>query len=135
MRANAMKCNAPTTKICLGLSEEIRWSLAEVFDGADGVYRTRFLDLCESVPLGRTAGLFKPGRSIDRVYFPVNGFVCLLAHESETSVALKRLMDRYVAVVLNQSTTPALRLRFGHLTKPRRAHCLRCAQMGEPVEN
>lgn len=129
----------------------------------DSTDRTRFLDLCERVPLSRTTCLFQPGGAIDHVYFPVKGFVCLLAHESDTpeliiamvgregmldprtalgiartpvraqvqsegwawrmpvkvfqhqlqtSVALKRLTDRYVVVVLNQSTTLALCLRF-----------------------
>jgi CRP-like cAMP-binding protein len=129
----------------------------------DDADRTRFLDLCERVPLSRTACLFEPGASIDHVYFPVDGFVCLLAHEPdaseliiamvgregmldpraalgiaqtpvrapvqsegwawrmptevfqrelETHAALKRLMDRYVAVVLNQSATLALCLRY-----------------------
>lgn len=121
--------------------------------------RTRFLDLCERVLLSRATCLCQPGESIDHVYFPVEGFVCLLAHEPDaaeliiakacsirarhwasrrhrceprcraraglggcpprfsqqqlvTSAALKRLMDRYVAVVLNQSATLALCLRY-----------------------
>jgi CRP-like cAMP-binding protein len=128
-----------------------------------GADRTRFLDLCEKVPLSRTACLFQPGETIDHVYFPAAGFVCLLAHEPnaagliiamvgregmldprailgiaqtpvqapvqsegwawrmptevfqrqlEVSPALKRLMNRYVAVVLNQSATLALCLRY-----------------------
>ena len=129
----------------------------------DGTDRTRFLDLCERTQLIPTTCLFQPGDPINHVYFPGEGFVCLMAHEADTpeliiamvgregmldsrailgiahtpvralvqgegwawrmptqvfdqqlktSPALKRLMDRYVAVVLNQSATLALCLRF-----------------------
>lgn len=128
-----------------------------------GADRRRFLDLCEKVALSRSECLFQPGESIDHVYFPVDGFVCVLAHEPDASElivamvgregmldpravlgvvktplrapvlgegwswrmpasvfrqqleigsALKTLMDRYVAVVLNQSATLALCLRY-----------------------
>lgn len=131
-----------------------------------GTDRTRFLDLCERVLLIPSTCLFQPGEPIDHVYFPVDGFVCLLAQEPETpkqiiamvgregmldpratlgiartpvralvqsegwawrmpiavfqqqletSVALKRLMERYVALVINQSATLALCLRFHEL--------------------
>ncbi|RZI75478.1 MAG: Crp/Fnr family transcriptional regulator [Pseudomonas sp.] len=153
----------------LSRTSEILWSnLLNSTDNAliarlDGTDRAHFLHLCEKFPLSRSACLFDPGESIDHVYFPVDGFVCLLAHEPETpeliiamvgregmldpraalgiartpvrapvqsegwawrmpteifqqqleaNVALKRLMDRYVAVVLNQSATLALCLRF-----------------------
>ena len=143
-----------------------------------GADRIRFLDLCERVPLNRMECLFQSGEAINHVYFPVSGFVCLLAHEPddaelivamvgregmldpraalgvaqtpmralvqsegwawrmpvkvfqqqlEASAALVRLMDRYVAVVLNQSVTLALCLHY-HEVGPRLARWLLMSQ-------
>lgn len=125
--------------------------------------RIRFINLCERVLLTRTESLFSPDGSIDHVYFPVDGFVCLMAqeppdaeliiamigregmldpravlgiektpvralvqsegwawrmpvlvfqHQLNASATLKHLMDRYVAVMLNQAAALALCLRF-----------------------
>jgi CRP-like cAMP-binding protein len=60
----------------------------------DGDERNRFLNLCERVVLTRTESLFGPDGSIDHVYFPVDGFVCLMAQEPADAELIIAMIGR-----------------------------------------
>ena len=140
--------------------------------------RTRLLALCEPVELVLGEMLYQPGTATRHVYFPVDGFISLLAQldgepvlevgmvgregmlgvqlslglvtaplhalvqgggsalrigsaafrkELAASPALKRLLHRYLHVLMTQLTASATCLRF-HLLGPRLARWLLMSQ-------